>query len=261
MKPLLIIGLLASVGALGFQFMIRDSLRKARSEKDGLNRQTVVIHTDTRKVNESITEVFTQHDGVEKNAKNLELETKALAADAKSKEEELGTLKKNIEEINARKTQISEEISRILGTTGTPEEMLARVEALKKENDEKVLEIEQLDKEFEVARKSAVENEQLAARLNQAQASRTKTISLGNRTGVVSAVNPEWAFAVVNMGSNQGVSNESRLLVKRGGQLIGRLNVVQIEANQTVADISIKSLTPGFTIQPGDEVIFENSAS
>jgi len=48
-------------------------------------------------------------------------------------------------------------------------------------------------------------------------------------------------------------------LVKRGTQLIGRLNIIQIEKNQTVADIDLKSIKSGRGVLPGDQVIFDNA--
>jgi hypothetical protein len=59
------------------------------------------------------------------------------------------------------------------------------------------------------------------------------------------------------MGSNQGVTVDSKLLVKRGLQMIGKVNILQINANQTVADIKQTDLIPGQQILPGDTVVFE----
>ena len=138
---------------------------------------------------------------------------------------------------------------------------MAKNEALKKENDAKVEEIDQVSKEAEVAKKAAAESQSLIGRLKQQQVTRAKSIQLASRTGTISAVNPDFGFVIVNLGQNQGVSSESRLLVKRGNQLIGKLNIVRIEGNTTVADIDTKSITPGFAMQPGDEVVFDNSPS
>lgn len=260
MKPLLIIGLVAALGAAGLQFMIRSSLIQARKDKDAANRQVVQIHNETRQTIEAINQAAQTYAETDKNARNEELQTKTLLSEVTAKEKELVSVQKEIEEINAKKAQITDEINRILGT-GTQEEMLARVEQIKRENDEKVALLEELDKELAAARKASSENEVVIARLRQEQSARDRQISLSSRTGSVVAVNPEWSFVVVNMGQNQGVSNSSRLLVKRGNQMIGRLIVVQVEANRTIADIDPRSLASGFQVQPGDEVVFDNSAS
>ena len=94
-------------------------------------------------------------------------------------------MKKEIDDIGAKKQAMQEEITRILGSSGTTEELLAKNEALKKENDAKVEEIEQISKEADVAKKAAAESQTLIGRLKQQQATRTKSIQLASRTGTV----------------------------------------------------------------------------
>lgn len=259
MKPLIILGMLGAIGAAVLSVMTRSSLKALRLEKDDLTRATVTLHDQVRAQIATINSTNETFIATHTNAKNEDLQTKSLAGDIKGKEDELLAAKKEIEDIGAKKQAMQEEITRILGSSGTPEEILAKNEALKKENDAKVAEIEQITKEADVAKKAAAESENLITRLKQQQATRSKAIALASRTGTISAVNPEFGFVVVNLGQNQGVSSESRLLVKRGNQLIGKLKIVQIYGSTTVADIDFKSITPGFAIQPGDEVVFENS--
>jgi len=259
MKPLVIIGMLAAIGGAALSVMVRTSLKDLRLEKDRLNRSTLAVHSEVREQVSNITSTNDTFVETAKNAKNEDLQTKSLMSDIKGKQEELEATKKEIEELAAKKQAMQEEITRILGTSGTPEEILAKNEALKKENDAKVQETEQITKEADVAKKAAGESESLVTRLKQQQATRAKAITLASRTGTISAVNPDLGFVVVNLGQNDGVTSESRLLVKRGNQLIGKLKIVQIYGSSTVADIVTKSITPGFAIQPGDEVVFENS--
>ena len=261
MKPLLILGTLGAIGGAVLSVMIRTSLKDARLQKDELNRDTVTLHDEVREQSKAISETYNTYSETQKNAKNEELEAKALVTATKGKEDELAAVKKEIEDLGAKKQAQEEEITRILGSTGTAEELLAKNEALKKENDAKVEEIDQVSKEAEVAKKAAAESQSLIGRLKQQQVTRAKSIQLASRTGTISAVNPDFGFVIVNLGQNQGVSSESRLLVKRGNQLIGKLNIVRIEGNTTVADIDTKSITPGFAMQPGDEVVFDNSPS
>lgn len=259
MKPLIILGMLGAIGGAVLSVMTRASLKDLRLQKDALNRETLALHEQVTAKNAETTAVDETFVSTSKNAKNEDLQTKSLASETKGKEEELQATKKEIEDIAAKRQTMQEEITRILGSAGTPEEILAKNEALKKENDAKVEEIEQISKEADVAKKATAESQTLVTRLKQQQATRAKAIALSSRTGTISAVNPEFGFVIVNLGQNQGVTSESRLLVKRGSQLIGKLNIVQIGGSTTVADIVTKSITPGFAIQPGDEVIFENS--
>lgn len=261
MKPLLFLGLLAAVGSAGLAFMVRSSLKEHRQHKDENNRAALTILNRVRETNiPKINELNDQITETAKNAKNEELSTKSELTAAKAKQDEVDAAKKETESLKAQKQQIQEEINRIIGGNGTIEEITAQMDTIKKENDSKVQEIEQLNKEVEIAKRAASDNEQQLTHLETAQRERTRTISLTSRTGTVAAVNPELGFVVVSSGQNQGVTNESRLLVKRGTQYIGKLKVAQVHANQTIADIAPKSITPGFVIEPGDQVVFESGA-
>ncbi len=66
-------------------------------------------------------------------------------------------------------------------------------------------------------------------------------------------------IVVINRGRADGLTMDTRLLVKRGGVLLGKLNIAMIEANQTIADIDLKTIAPGVQVMPGDQVVFENS--
>ncbi len=259
MKPLVILGTLGAIGGAVLAVMIRTSLKEARLQKDDLNRSVLALHTQISEQNAITDETNKTYVETNKNAKNEELQTKSIASETKGKEDELSATKKEIEDIAAKRQAMQEEITRILGNSGTPEEILAKNEALKKENDTKVEEIEKISKEADVAKKAAADSQNMITRLKAQQTTRAQQITLANRTGTIGAVNPDFGFAVVNLGQNQGVTSESRLLVKRGNQLIGKLKIVQIFGSTTVADIDTKSVTPGFAVQPGDEVIFENS--
>ena len=49
--------------------------------------------------------------------------------------------------------------------------------------------------------------------------------------------------------------------MKRDGRLIGKVNPSAIEQTQTIAEIDLKTLSPGVRIQPGDAVILAKPAS
>jgi hypothetical protein len=135
------------------------------------------------------------------------------------------------------------------------------VEALKGEIDVATKEDDTLTKELDIAKRALTDAKSKEDRLKDVQVAREKAVKLGATKGNVGAVNTEWGFVVVNMGSNQGVTVDSKLLVKRGLQMIGKVNIIQINPNQTVADINPNDLIPGQQILPGDTVVFEPTAN
>lgn len=75
----------------------------------------------------------------------------------------------------------------------------------------------------------------------------------------VTGVDNDWNFVSIGAGEKSGLSSDSRLLVMRGGRLLGKLSVSKIEANRAIADIVPNSLRPGVILQPGDQVILERT--
>lgn len=87
--------------------------------------------------------------------------------------------------------------------------------------------------------------------------SRKKLFDRNSMVATIVAVNNDWGFVIIDGGENKGITAETKLLVTRGEQTIGRLNIVGVEGNRTVANIDQKSLRLGLAVAPGDRVILE----
>jgi len=259
MKILFAISLLGIAAAAVLAFMTRTRLVEARNEKDTINRQIVAIHDGVLKVDAETTTTWGEWKSTMGMAKDEDTAQKKIIRETKELEDTLMQVKKEIDDIVTKRTQMQDEIKAIIGRDGTPEEVLAKVESLKGETDALSQELETLKKELAVHKKAAGESDDLSAKLKAQQTARLKAIRLGGRSASIISVNPEFSFVVIRVGRSDGLTMDARLLVKRGGVLIGRLNAVLIEANQTIADIDLKSLRPGTQVLPGDEVVFENS--
>jgi hypothetical protein len=79
--------------------------------------------------------------------------------------------------------------------------------------------------------------------------------------GRVLAVNPAWNFVVLSIGDKQGVVNNAELLLKRGGQYLGKVRITSVEPSTSIADIVANTLPSGVAVQPGDSVIFQQATT
>jgi len=78
----------------------------------------------------------------------------------------------------------------------------------------------------------------------------------------LSSVDNQWGFVVINgVGSNNGISGDTKLVVHRGNRFLGRLQISSLEPNQIVADIDKRTMASGIRLSPGDRVILEEPAS
>ena len=110
--------------------------------------------------------------------------------------------------------------------------------------------------ELEVVNKKVAANEVRIEKAKKVQTDRLSSIGRNATEGLITAVNTDWGFVLVNIGKDQGVQGDSQLIVQRDGIRIGNLNVVSIQPGLTVADINQKGLSG--SVEPGDKVIFEN---
>jgi predicted RNase H-like nuclease (RuvC/YqgF family) len=258
MKILFAISLLGIAAAAVLAFMTRSKLVEARNEKDAINRQIVGIHEGVLKVDEETNKTWKEWKDTMLAAKDEESAQRKIVRETNELEDTLKQVKKDIEEIVTKRTQMQDEIKAIIGRDGTPEEVLAKVESLKGETDALSQELDTLKKELDVHKKAAGESDKLSAQLKAQQTARLKAIQLGGRSATIVLVNPEFSFVVIRVGRNDGLTSDARILVKRDGVLIAKLDSVLIEANQTIANIDLKSVRPGYQVMPGDQVVFQN---
>jgi hypothetical protein len=139
----------------------------------------------------------------------------------------------------------------------TLDELPARIEEMKQELADAQKKEKELTLTVAAMTKRVEKNETTIDTFSQRQAERGRGIALNGTEGTITAVNQDWGFAVINIGKNQGVSADSELIVKRGADVVGKLNIVSIEPRLTVADIRMDTLKKGARILPGDRVIFE----
>jgi len=88
---------------------------------------------------------------------------------------------------------------------------------------------------------------------------RSKGLMREGLEGRVLAVNPAWNFVVLSIGDRQGVVNNAEMLLKRGGQYLGKVRITSVEPSTSIADIVANTLPTGVAVQPGDSVIFQSA--
>lgn len=87
---------------------------------------------------------------------------------------------------------------------------------------------------------------------------RKKGFDRNSLSAQIVAVNSDWGFVIVNAGQSKGITEATKLLVTRGTQTVGKLSIVSVQGDRTVANILPDTLAEGMTVAPGDRVILEN---
>jgi peptidoglycan hydrolase CwlO-like protein len=197
---------------------------------------------------------------VEQNIETLKAKAAELVSQMKESDDKLA---EQAQEDKQLKDALDEamKIVKELGGDVTVESLPDKMKELAGKKTERESKLEELTALCEAATKKLASDRAEVDRLVQRDGERSTRIRRNSMESVLTAVNQEWGFVVVGAGSNTGFTPQTKLLVKRDGFLIGKLQPTSIEANQTIADIDLESLAPGVRLQPGDRVLLSEPAT
>lgn len=138
-----------------------------------------------------------------------------------------------------------------------PETMVEQINGMKKATAEYQAEAEMKRKEVETEEAKMVDARRALDEVVRKIEDRKKSFDRNSLNARIVAVNADWGFVVVNAGKTVGITDATKLLVTRGGQTVGKLNIVSVQGDRTVANIVPETLSEGMSISPGDQVILE----
>ncbi len=139
-----------------------------------------------------------------------------------------------------------------------PETIVQDINKLKAEQAE--LEAQALAKADEVKKEEAKIAE-AQTKLNEVTRKieeRRKMFERNSLQARVLAVNPDWGFVVIDAGKASGIEQDTKLLVTRNRQTVGKISILSVEGGRSVACIVPDAIYGGSSIVPGDRVILEN---
>lgn len=204
-----------------------------------------------------------------KTEKDLKSTKETLQSTIAEKEQitaELNTtksdLKRTRDEVTTLNTQIAEKTAEIEAKLAENAGLKTELEALRGKEGESGGKIKDLENQIAENKLviSKLEGDVSDARgkvsaLTKEKNDRKELQRKNNFDGRVLAVNQAWNFVVLNLGDRNGITNNVEMLVKRGGQLVGKVRVTSVEPSTSIADIVSGSIPGGLSVQPGDQVV------
>ena len=172
--------------------------------------------------------------------------TSGLADVQKQSADKDATLAQQKSDIEAKDAHMAELEAKVNGTSGAGG---APSEEIKKQMEEKNILVASLNAKIKEM------GTQLSA-LKEREDQRRKQTMRSGLEGRILAVNSAWGFVVISLGDRNGVVNNAEMLIKRGTQLVGKVRITSVEPSTSVADIVANSVRSGFSVQPGDTVIY-----
>ncbi|MFL2436532.1 MAG: hypothetical protein ACJ0IZ_08455 [Verrucomicrobiales bacterium] len=256
---LLIPALIAIIASIGFSLKNRTALKDTRDARIKNNNQIVEVLNDIQQTDDpaliaSYEALYAQEvrlaeskantDSHNVNIKRLDNEIAGLNSEKAPVDKKIATAENAVKEISER----------FPGTT--LQNVAEKIKQLESDLETAKQDLATRKTELEVVNKKVAANEVRIEKAEKVQTDRLSNIGRNAAEGLITAVNKDWGFVLVNIGKDQGVQGDSELIVQRDGIRIGNLNVVSIQPGLTVADINQKGLSG--SVEPGDKVIFEN---
>ena len=177
--------------------------------------------------------------------------------------EELANTRHELEMTKQQLADAREEIERLNGVVAEKQREINGLNGQIDElNEEKAsLEAQIADKDDEIAQlqseKASLEDDKamLESQLEKCSSALDTSKSLPPGTqGSIVALNKEWQYAIIDLGSNQAAVLGAELMVHRGDSYLGKVRIVAVRD-----DVSIVEFLPGTefsAIKEGDDVLF-----
>jgi predicted nuclease with TOPRIM domain len=255
-KFLMAFAMAALIGAAVVAMMNNKRLATEKVFIEQLTQEFNVINSSRVELDQKKETARTAFQSAETSHKGVDGEKGTLEDNLRRKKAEVERLTTTYE---GRKAQIEEiEILEKKIEGKTPESITAEYQTLK---DRKA----GLEKELQAIEEQVVKAQNLVDKsqgriddLAKVENKRRESVKLQSLQADIIAINRDMGFVIINAGAEHGVAPEASLLVTRGNNRIGRLRIVSVEPQVTVADIMPGSVMPGASLMVRDKVIFDS---
>ncbi len=255
-KVFFILSALLIIASTFFAYVNGREFVKVRAEVTTTNVQ---VQGALKDVNAVVAEIGTVNSEVAKLTDELSTEQEKTKAqklkiaqadnDTKRAQGDLDDNNKKLADLRVRLDKLPQGMK--------PETMVEEINGMKKATAELQAEAEMKKKEAEAEEGKMVEARRALDEVVRKIEDRKKAFDRNSLNARVVAVNSDWGFVVVDAGQSRGISEATKLLVIRGSQTVGKLSIVAVQGERTVANIIPDTLAAGMSIAPGDRVILE----
>ncbi|MEN3943527.1 hypothetical protein WJU23_19670 [Prosthecobacter sp. SYSU 5D2] len=206
---------------------------------------------------EQVTQVANEADAVKQE---LDVEAEKIKAQKLKIASADNDTKRTQDELDGRNAKLAELKVKLdrLPQGVKPETLVEDMNKIKKAIADLQVEAEEKKKEVSAEEAKVAETRKGLDDLIRKIEERKKGFDRNSLSAQIVAVNSDWGFVIVNAGQTKGITEATKLLVTRGTQTVGKLSIVSVQGDRTVANILPDTLAEGMTIAPGDRVILEN---
>lgn len=256
-KVLLIISALVMIGATLLAYQNGRTFKEVRESKTVVQGR---ITTELKALMTSVATVSQKNGEIAKVNNDVEGQTEKLKSNKLKVAQSDGEIKRVEDELKTKSdkmAQLTEQL-RKLPAGFNPQTISEDLNKIKQEIAELQTQAESKKQEVTAQEKKAADIKKVLDDVNTKIETRKKSFERNSLRARVVAVNSDWGFVVIDAGEAAGIAPDTKLLVTRGTQTVGKLSIIAVQGNRTVANVLSDSLAPGMQPSPGDTVILEN---
>jgi cell shape-determining protein MreC len=240
-----------AVGAVNF-FVVKDKIVTLTTDRNTQRADKITAQTDLAKTKKELAK--TQDDLKQTQQQLADTQSdlaKAqanVAAQTKRADQLSDTLAKTTQERDDAQSELA-----AYKVSGLTPAQVAKLNHSLKDMQEEIVALNDEKAVLQHAR------DRLKAQLDFLVGSNADIVLPADLKGKILVVDPKWDFVVLNIGDDQGVKENSELLVSRDGKLVAKVIVRSIEKDRSIANV-IPGWKLGEVIE-GDEVSPAHPAS
>jgi septal ring factor EnvC (AmiA/AmiB activator) len=229
---------------------VQGNLRDTKNSLTAANASLKRTEGELKVAQEEVATTKTALEAEKAAGEKLKADVEALTAKAEKAQMDVEARMREIEELNKKLAGMP------TAPTADPQ---AAAEAEKLRGDlqkaqTELAESKQVQETLNARVKDA--EEKYRAQVDEVERYRKGFAKIG-LSGRIMAVNPGWNFVVLSVGDRQGAAVGATMLVMRGGSPIGKAKITSVEPSTSIADIVVGSVPEGYSVQPGDMVVYE----
>ena len=255
-KVLFLLSAVVMVVAGFFIFQNREAFVKIRQDRQANDGKINAELTKLSNLGDESVQLKSQIETMTAELNSEQVRIEQINIKLRNAETEAANAAKEMEEYQQKIAAHRKEVESLPPNVNleTINEDINKLKATRVENETKTAEIQkQLDQKDAEMKRAQNELDSVVRRIEE----RRKSFERNSMSATIVAVNNDWGFVVINAGENQGIAEDTNLIVTRGTQSLGKLKIVSVQGNRTIANIIGDSLRSDLTISPGDKVILE----
>lgn len=254
-KVFLILAILAAGAASYFAFENKNAYTEVLEENKEVEEQLAKLKRDNSTEIGKIDNAKAELAAAEESRNEAEARATLKRENVSKRDAALNSTRNELQGVNQEIAVLESDLQKL--NLPSAEALTVELEEASAKKVEMEAEIEEQTVLAESLRTALNGKRGVLSSLKRSVAERAASLGVKSRRARISAVDPEWGFAVINTSNTAGINAKDRVIVERGGQRVGMLVVERVERSKIVANL-VPEAGPG--VQPGDTVIFQQKS-